>query len=209
MRSVAVLVGACAVLLAACTSSGGGVPTSTVTQTQSVIGTHTTTPSIGPTAPVPTGPTTAARAAACPLLPKQQAADRVGMRLDRITVLHSGGTVVGCRFYALQGSPLSHSEHLPGPDQPAIEIETVRYVSPIAAHNAFVRLARTGANPQRADISVDNIGVCFQTAFYQPDNGRDWACAFSVGTLAVIVRTVVVKPALNVVQVSRAVARQL
>ncbi len=204
---VAATVGALVLLSAACTSSGGD-PARTVTSTRTVVGTTTSTPAIGPTAPVSTGPTTAARVAACPLLPEQKAADRVGMRLERITVLRSRGKVVGCRFYALQGSPLHNSEHLPGPDQPAIEIETTRYYSAIAAHNAFVLDARRGTNPQQTRIGR-TVGVCFQISLYKPDHGRDWACSFSLGTTKVSVRTVVVSPALNVVQVARAVARTL
>ena len=198
---------ALALVAAACTSSGGD-PAPTVTGTRTIEGTTTSTPSIGPTAPVSTGPTTAARAASCPLLPQQEAANRVGMRLARITVLHSGGKVVGCRFYALQHSPLHNSEHLPGPHQPAVEIETTRYASAIAAHNAFVLEARRGRNPQQATIG-NTVGVCFQIAFYQPDHGRDWACSFSRGATKVSVRTVVVSGSFDVVKVSRAVARKL
>lgn len=203
--AVAAAVGALAVLPAACTP-GAGRPTPTATRT--VVGTSTSTAAIRGTTPLPTGPTAAARAAACPLLPEQQAADRVGMRLERITVLHSGGKVVGCRFYALQNSPLHDSEHLPGPNQPAIEIETSRYASPVAAHNAFVLEARRGRNPQQATIG-HTVGVCFQIPFYRHDRGRDWACAFNLGSTKVSVRTVVVSPALNVIEVARVVARKL
>jgi hypothetical protein len=196
-----------ALLLLACTSSGDPTPTPS-TRVETVIRTATDTPSIGPTAPVSTGPTTAATAASCPLLPAQEAADRVGMRLERITVLHSGGKVVGCRFYALQNSPLHNSEHLPGPNQPAIEIETVRYSSAIAAHNAFVLEARRGTNPQQARIG-HTTGVCFQIDFYKHDKGQDWACAFNLGDTKVSVRTVVVSPALNVVEAANVVARHL
>lgn len=196
-----------ALLLLACTSSGDPAPTPS-TRVETVVRTETSTPSIGPTGPVSTGPTTAARAASCPLLPTQDAANRVGMRLERITVLHSGGKVVGCRFYALQNSPLHNSEHLPGPNQPAIEIETVRYASPIAAHNAFVMEARRGTNPQQEPIG-DTTGVCFQIDFYKHDKGRDWACAFNLGKIKVSVRTVVVTPALNVVEAARVVAKHL
>lgn len=197
-----------ACLLLACTSGGQTGVTTAPAPTRTVVRTETTTPSIGPTDPVSTGPTTAAPAGACPLLPTQEAADRVGMRLERITVLRSGGRVVGCRFYALQDSPLHNSEHLPGPNQPAVEIETVRYHSADAAHNAFVLVARRGSNPQQARIG-STTGVCFQTAFYRRDQGRDWACAYNLGPTVVVVRTVVLSPALNVIEVARAVAQRL
>lgn len=200
-----VIVPALVLVAAGCTSSGVAAPSGTTTRT--VVGTRTSTAPVGPTTPVSTGPTTAARAAACPLLAKQQAADRVGMRLERITVLHSGRKVVGCRFYALQGSPLHNSEHLPGPNQPAIEIETTRYASPVAAHNAFVLEARRGKNPQQVTIG-NTIGVCFQIPFYKPDHGTDWACAFSRGTTKVSVRTVA-QSALDAIRATRAVAHNL
>ncbi len=132
------------------------------------------------------------------------------MRLARITALTSGGATVGCRFYALQGSPLSRSEHLPGPHQPALEILVSRYPSDLAAHNAFVRLDQAeGTNPQQASIVGQAPGLCFQTSFDAADKGKDWACAFSKGKLMVVLRTVVTKSALNVILVSRAVAARL
>jgi hypothetical protein len=194
----------------ACTSPAA-LPTArrTVTDVRTLTGTRTAGPSDGGTAPLSSGPTGAATAPSCPWLEQQAAADRVGMRLGRITVLHSGGDVVGCRFYALQDSPLHRSEHLPGPRQPAIEIITTRYPSALAAHNAFVRIARGGQNIQRAAISRGALGLCFQTEFDQRDHGHDWACTTNVGEMLLEVRTVVVSPALNVVEVSRRVAEAI
>jgi hypothetical protein len=195
-------------LLGACTSGGGADPTPTPSvRTQTV--THTTTPTPGPSAPVSTGPTVAATASDCPFLRQQAAANRVGMRLERITVLRSGGKIVGCRFYALQNSPLAESEHLPGPDQPAIEIKTVLYPSMIAAHNAFVTLGSKGANVQQDAIVGQAPGLCFQTDFYAKDKGKDWACAFNLGRRMVLVRTVVTSSEVSAISVSRAVAKGL
>lgn len=129
------------------------------------------------------------------------------MRLARITVLRSGGRTVGCRFYALQGGPLHQSEHLPGPNQPAVEIVSSRYSSATAAHNAFVLLAQKGTNLQQATIVGQTMGLCFQTDFYSKDKGSDWACTFSNGTTLVLVKTVVTSPALNAILVSRAIAQ--
>jgi hypothetical protein len=206
-RGIGVLLAA--VLLGACTSNGGTPIASAPVPTRTVTHTRTTTPDPAAAAPISTGPTTVATAPRCPFLAQQSAANRVGMRLDRITVLTSAGRTVGCRFYALQNSPLHDSEHLPGPHQPAVELTTTRYRSAAAAHNAFVLTARHGTNPQQADISLDNPGVCYQIDFYPRDNGKDWACAYSVGKTAVVVRTVVVSPALNVILVAREVAKQL
>jgi hypothetical protein len=211
MRSSAlrtVLLAVPGVLLVSCTSSGGTTTPAPSTTTRTVIGTRTVTGTASRPAPVSSGPTTTSAAARCPLLDTPQAAARVGMRLARITVQRSGGRIVGCRFYALQGSPLAHSEQLPGPKQPAIEIETTRYPSALAAHNAFVLAARKGTNPQQATIGLDNLGVCFQIAFYRPDHGRDWACAFSTGTRAVVIRTVALA-SLDALRASRAVAAKL
>ncbi len=193
-----------AVLLSAGCGSGGASPapspsTSTITGTRPA-----------PSGAIHSAPTRASSAPLCPLLGRQSAADKVGMRLARITVLTSGGATVGCRFYALQGSPLSRSEHLPGPHQPAIEILLTRYRSALAAHNAVVRLGqRQGTNPQQASIVGQAPGLCFQTDFAAGDNGTDWACAFSTGTVMVVVRTVVTSPALNAILVSRAVASHI
>jgi hypothetical protein len=130
------------------------------------------------------------------------------MRLARTELVLTGGRPSGCRFFALQHSPLHRSEHLPGPHQPAIAITSTRYRSSAAARDALVRLARAGTNPQRAAIG-GHEGACFQQAFYPPDRGRDWACAFAHATTLVLVRTVVTSPALTVVEVARVIASKL
>ena len=163
--------------------------------------TRTSTP---PAGAINTGPTTAATAGSCPLIAKQTVADDVGMRLERITVLRSGGKVVGCRIYALQNSPLHDTEHLPPANQPVIEIRLTTYKSAVAARNAFIKVAEQGTNPQQTTIGA-TTGVCFQTAFYSKDAGADWACGWSVGTTSVILRTVVTSPALNAILVARAI----
>lgn len=192
---------------AGCTSVGQApVPAPTVTRTQTRTSTTTAAPAASP---IDTGPTTAAVAPACPWLDEQATADEVGMRLARSTVLRSGGRVVGCRFYALQDSPLHTSEHLPGPHQPAVEITTQRYRAARDAHNAFVLAARHGSDVLRAEVAPGNVGLCFRTDFYARDDGRDWACTFSVERTVVTVRTVVISPALNVIEVARRVARAI
>lgn len=137
-----------------------------------------------------------AAAPACPFLEEQSAADRVGMRLDAIAVLRSGGEVIGCRFYPL-GHPTSqcdlaclNGEHLPPASQPAIEITRTRYASVAAARAALVSLGKAGTKPQPVQIGQGLGGVCFQTEFYPKDHGRDWACAFSKAAALVVVRTV-------------------
>ena len=183
----------------ACTSSSTNRP-----PTDSVTTSTRTLTSSAASAPINTGPTTAATASSCPLIATQTVAGDVGMRLERVTVLRSGGKVVGCRIYALQNSPLHESEHLPPANQPVIEIRMTKYPSALAAHNAFVKVADAGSNPQQATIH-GTTGVCFQTAFYSKDAGADWACAWSVGTTSVLLRTVVTSPALNAILVARAI----
>ena len=138
-----------------------------------------------------------------------------GMRLDRITVLRSGGRTVGCRFYGLQHPTADCSatclagEKLPGPHQPAIEIESVRYPSDLAAHNALVLNSRKGANVQQAAILGQAPGLCYQLDFYPKDHGTDWTCAYNKGRRLVTVRTVVTSPAFTVIRLTREVGRKL
>lgn len=189
---IGAVVALAAALLASCSASGNGTPAPTTTSTTRVV----ESPSPMPSAPIDTGPTTAATATSCPYTSTEFVHQTAGMRLDRIAVLNSGGHVVGCRFY-----PLSHptaqcdasclrGEHLPGPNQPVVEITTQRYTSAAAAHNAFVRTALRGSNPQQVALGGGVTGVCFQTDFYARDHGTDYACAVSKGKAVLLVRTV-------------------
>lgn len=191
-----------AALLAGCTSRAPhpGHTDVTRTRTQTLIRTPSPAGS-----PIVAGPTTSA-AGRCPFLGTQTAANEVGMRLAKVTVQRSGGTSVGCEFFALQGSPLSTSEHLPGPKQPAVRIESSRFADATAAHNAMVLLGQRNRNVQRAQITGDLVGVAFQTAFYPADHGQDWACAFAKGSTLVVVTTVVTDPSFNAVAVAKSAA---
>jgi hypothetical protein len=197
--AAAVLIAAVSVLAAGCTSSHVQPVTDT---TQTHTATETTTPTNGPIA---AGPTTTA-AGTCRLLPKQTAADDLGMRLAKERVLVSGGKQVGCEFYAIQNSPLATSERLPGPNQPVLRITSARYATALEAHNAMVLLAEAGTQPQQITVAKGNIGLAYQTQFYPPDHGTDWACAFTVGAMLVVVHTVVTSPALNAIEIAKAVA---
>jgi hypothetical protein len=213
----ALLAAGLAALLAGCTPSSGGVPVTPSPTVRTDTVTRTQPPPPAPDAsPIDTGPTSAATASRCPFLDQQSAAHRVGMRLAKITVLRSGGAVVGCRFYALQHPTAScdetclRGEHLPGPSQPAVEIETFEYRSAIAAHNGFVRRSEAaGTNLERASLVGQAPGLCFQTHFYPKDGGTDWACAFSKGRTVAIVRTVVTSPALTAILVAREVSQRV
>ena len=100
-------------------------------------------------------------------------------------------------------------EKLPGPHQPAIEIESVRYPSDLAAHNALVLNSRKGANVQQAAILGQAPGLCYQLDFYSKDHGTDWTCAYNKGRRLVTVRTVVTSPAFTVIRLTREVGRKL
>jgi hypothetical protein len=193
-------------LLAACTAGSGGGPSPASSGPAAASG-STGARGIA-TAPIDSGPTRAAAARSCPFATEGLVRDTMGMRLGRLTVLRSGGHVVGCRFYALQGSPLHDSEHLPGPNQPVVEITTRRYAAPFAAHDAFVLLARKGSNAVQADLGR-TVGVCFQAAFYPNDHGTDWACAASVGRTELVVRTVDTTGSFSTATLTRAVLRHV
>lgn len=173
--------------------------------------TTTITEAPGTVGPISSGPTTAATARSCPFIAKESAAARVGMRLDAIRVLSSGGRVVGCRFYPL-GHPNAQcdaacldNEHLPPTSQPAIEISSARYTSAADAHNEVAMLGTAGTNPQQRQIASGVIGVCYQTDFYLKDRGKDWGCAFSRDAVVVVVRTVAAE-SFDAVRLTRGVA---
>lgn len=190
-----------ALLVAGCTS---GTPRPGTTRTDTRTATITTTPSSGP---IDVEPTTSAPGT-CSLLAKQTAAGDLGMRLAEERVLTSGGKQVGCEFFAIQDSQLATEERLPGPNQPVLRITSARYAGAVGAHNAMVRLAEAGTNPQQVKITASNIGLAFQTDFYPKDHGTDWACAFTVGSTLVVVHTVVTSPSLTVKDIARTVFRK-
>jgi hypothetical protein len=189
--------------LTACTSNSPA-GRSTVT----TVITTTTVPNPTPTTPVESGPTTSADAASCPWVTQDFVKQTIGMRLARIAVLRTGGgagTVVGCRFYALQNDPLAVSEHLPGPNQPAVEIVTQRYPDAVAAHNAFVVTAEAGSNLQQVPVNATVTAVCFQTNFDPVDHGTDYACAVSKNDIELVVRSVDTTGALSTSIVLKAI----
>jgi hypothetical protein len=167
----------------------------------------TKTPAVRMPTPVNIGRTSTTTGSACPLIdiPGQAMMRIVGMRLARVTITRQAGKTIRCAIYALQDSALHASEHLPGPNQPAIEIKVRTYRSATDAHNAFVLTAEQPGNTdtqQRAIAGVTTPGLCYQTTFDRKDHGRDWACSFSRRTSFVLINTVVLTPALNVVELA-------
>jgi hypothetical protein len=185
------------VALAGCVTSGD----TTVDTTDTTVSTVSASPER--TGPVDTRRAVASDTPGCPLLSATDAAQIGGMRLARIQTLKRGTSVIGCRFFAIQGSWLAQSEHLPGPDQPVIEIASTRYVSGLAAHNALARVSTKGSDQNQYNVTADVVGVAYRVAFDPADGPRDWAFGFSKGTTLVVVRT-----ATNVTsQIARDIAR--
>ncbi|MGI8679250.1 MAG: hypothetical protein ACR2LX_11285 [Jatrophihabitans sp.] len=200
-----------AAALATVATAGCTAPTTTSSTKDSTTTITASASSSAPDAPTQRGPTTAATARSCPFLGKQSAADRVGLRLDAIKVLSSGGKVIGCRFYPL-GHPNAQcnetclqQEHLPPPSQAVIEIASAQYASATDAHAAAFSLGTAGTNPQQAQIAPGVTGVCFQTEFYPKDRDQDWACAFNKRAVLVLVHTATTE-SFNAVQVAKGVA---
>ena len=179
-----------ALVLTGCGAGGASAPASTSVST--IVKTiNPSTPAPVATGPLNTAAVTAATAASCPLLTIDSAADTVGMRLARIEVLSQGQTPAGCRFYALQGSALSASEHLPGPDQPALEINVARYANPTTARNAAVAVALAGTHQEVVSLTGGVQGDVFQTAFDPTDGANDWVLVYNNGATLVTVKTAV------------------
>ncbi|WP_375484856.1 hypothetical protein [uncultured Jatrophihabitans sp.] len=199
-----------ALLVAGCTSGSG--PSSSAPTSAPVATSSSTVGSPSATAPVSSGPTTASASRSCPVVAASVVHDTLGVRLGRTTVLRSGGTTVGCRFYAQQrpnsdcGASCLAGERLPGPNQPVAEVTTQRYPSAIAAHNAFVR--RAGSAPGVTQVEVGGVtGLCFQNDFYPRDRGQDWACTVNKGLVVVLVRTVDTTGTFNTASVLTSVLR--
>ena len=183
--------------LAGCTKSS---PTVVVTTNETV--THTGSPSLGPTDPVSTGKIVETRVSACPYLSITTAKGYAGMRLERITKLTQDGKTVGCRFYPA----VFTTENLPPTSQLAIEILATKFASPVAANNALVHTVEQGTNPQTDKLTSSITAGCYQTVVWAKDpKGKDWACGFSKGVTMVVIRTVVNDPALNVVEIAKAI----
>lgn len=184
----------------ACVKSGTSTTYTTDVTTKTVA-----PPSATATGPVDARPAVASDAPDCPLLDAAQATDLGGMRLDHIQVLKRGTAIVGCRFFAIQGSALAASEHLPGPNQPVIEFTSAHYADDLSAHNALARAAEKGTDPNQYQIAAGVVGVAYRTAFDPADGARDWAVGFAKKTTLVVVRTATDKSSYIALQLARAV----
>ncbi len=137
-------------------------------------------PTLTTVAPLPPGVAVPAgeRESDCPYIDTATARDLEGNRIYRTTVTTAPGPVT-CRFYFW-----CCDYHA------TLEIAPFAMPSADAAYNAMVETGRAGANVTGVKDLVPGVdAVLFQTAFYGPDAGRDWACAFAKGTTLVVVRT--------------------
>jgi hypothetical protein len=197
VKTTIAMLAAGTLLLAGCHSTTAGSSVQ-VTTTETL--THP--PAVG--SPVVSGPTSSADADACPYLDEETAANDVGVRMGRITVQTSGGKVVGCRFYATTDPSFVASEHLPGPSQPVLEIDTSAYPDDTSAHNAMVATAQAGGGAYTNSIGSLE-GISFQTTFDPTDGNKDWAFIFAKGVKLVTVLTAQSDTAFN----ARAVAADI
>jgi hypothetical protein len=185
------LAGFAALMLLLCgcshgSKAGGAASTVNITTTETETLPAPATSSHGP---VDVGPTTTTTTA-CPILSAATAAADEGVRLGRITTQLIGATAVGCEFYADQDPSFKASEHLPGPNQPVLQIVSSRYTDEITAQNAMVAIAKAGQNIDSSNpISADVPGAAFQVMFDPADGSNDWAYVFRTGTTVVTVTT--------------------
>ncbi len=184
MRSVkwAILVPVAALALVGCTQS---TPTkvTTVTRTSTVA-----VPSPTATGAISTGPVTSADGT-CPYLDSASAADALGIRLGRQAVLSAAGQPVGCQFFATTDPAFVASEHLPGPNQPVLQISSSRYADATSAHNAMVATGTAGGSAHSATVTGGITGVAYQTTFDPTDGAQDWAFVFATASTVVTVLT--------------------
>lgn len=193
-RSAAVGLALLALVLAGCTGSRSAARTA-VTQTQTVTHTRSAPPVAFTPAPatsvhpLPAGaaPRKGETERACPYIKaglNQQptsgpnVADLEGDRVYRTTVL-TGRQPVGCRFY------FAYADH-----DAVADILPTSFRTAEAAHNAMVLTARAGRHQIGEPGFVPGVdGIRFQTRFYGPDGGNDWAFVFAKGRVMVVVHT--------------------
>ncbi len=176
-----------AFVLAGCSASARPLPAVTSTTTT------TLAPSAPATAAINPGPTTSA-AGTCPYIAAPAVADALGIRLGTQSVQTAGAAAVGCQFFATTDPAFVASEHLPGPNQPVLQISSSRYPSTTAAHNAMVAIGTSSANApgsvHSATVAGGIVGVAYQTTFDPSAGNQDWAFVFSTGSTVVTVLTV-------------------
>ncbi|MGI8882142.1 MAG: hypothetical protein ACR2KJ_16860 [Jatrophihabitans sp.] len=185
MRRLCALLAA-GLLLAACSSAKPAPDRTNDSASPSTSAPTRPTPTVVPTTALDTGAITH-KDGGCPLVSVSAAVANGGMRLIRTVVFTQGGRVVGCDFYA--DPNFAASEHLPGPNQPAVSVRVARYANATIAFNAMARTGSAGGAAHEVNLSTKVKGVAFRTRFDPSDGKTDWAYVYNVGTKVVTVLT--------------------
>lgn len=132
--------------------------------------------------------------APCPYIDTLIARNIEGNRIYRTTV--STAKPVSCWFWFYA------ADH-----RATLEIAPIRFATPTDAYNAMVLTGRTGGDvDSRRNIVPGVDAVVYRTAFYEPDNGRNWACSFAAGKTMVTVRTDRTDTSFNAVRIATEIA---
>ncbi|MGI8665921.1 MAG: hypothetical protein ACR2N4_07815 [Jatrophihabitans sp.] len=128
----------------------------------------------------------------CPYISAQAFADGEGSRVGRVTVLQT--RPVGCRFYFQY-------------DASAVvgEIDRDTFATATEAYNAMVLSAKNHPEVQ-SDPSIGDGAVAFRTDL---QGTLTWQCVFARGTSVVTVRTRQPYPALNALNLARAIVPKI
>lgn len=128
----------------------------------------------------------------CPYISNQDFADGEGDRVGRVTVLQT--KPVGCRFYFQYDSSAVIGE-----------IDMDVFGTTTQAYNAMV-LSAKGHPEVQSDPSIGAGAVAFQTTL---QGTEAWQCVFAKGTSVVTVRTRQPYPALNALNLARAIVPKI
>ena len=185
-----VLVALALVLLTGCT--GGAQTTRGTAATVQITTTETLTRSasapppsyVVPRPTVPAGLSPAQKPPAgeveqtCPYIANQDVANIEGDHVYRSVVLTTL-TPPGCRFFFYST-----------PYNAIADIEPVTFTNPTLAYNAMVATGAAAKGTLAAPGIIAGVdGVTYQTTFFGPDQGTDYACTFAKGNVMVTVHT--------------------
>jgi len=114
----------------------------------------------------------------CPYIGNSTVAGIEGDHVYRTVVLDTMKPV-GCRFYF----------YAP-PYEAIADIEPMTFANPTLAYNAMVATGEAGTGVLAAKNIIPGVdGITYQTTFFGPDHGTDYACTFAKDNVMVIVHT--------------------
>ncbi len=133
-------------------------------------------------------------AGTCPYVDTQTAMDIEGNRIGQTAV--SAVKPIVCTFY-----------YAYAPVRATLQIAPLRFATATDAYNAMVLTGEAGSEVDSRRSIVPGVdAVLYRTKFYQPDDGRNWACSFAKGTTMVTVRTDRTDTSYNALQIAKAIA---